>query len=211
MCLFPHVFISICQVAGHFSQKSHYFHMCLFQYVTAIHCNTLQGGEDQQDALSCRSFFAKEPLIIGLFCGKWPIKIRHSLGLRHPVMSSFISIYCIMFNILYCGLTSIICLSIYLRCIHLSIYILLHPYMYLFTHTQTHKKSTQSHTHHACAHTQYIVLWPHVNHVWMSKYHCNTLQHTTGWRRPTGHLKLQVIFRKRATILYWPHVNHLSI
>jgi len=26
--------------------------------------------EDSEDALSCRSFFAKEPLIIGLFCGK---------------------------------------------------------------------------------------------------------------------------------------------
>jgi len=30
----------------------------------------LQGGEDSQDALSCRSFSAKEPLIIGLFSGK---------------------------------------------------------------------------------------------------------------------------------------------
>jgi len=27
----------------------------------------VQGGEDPQDALSCRSFFAKEPLIIGPF------------------------------------------------------------------------------------------------------------------------------------------------
>ena len=61
-----------------------------------IHCNTLQGGEDPQDALSCRSFFAKEPLIIGLFCGKRPVKIRHSMGLRHPVMSNFVAIYCIV-------------------------------------------------------------------------------------------------------------------
>ena len=30
----------------------------------------LQCGEDPSDALSCRSCFAKEPLIIGLFCGK---------------------------------------------------------------------------------------------------------------------------------------------
>jgi len=30
----------------------------------------IQGGEDPLDALSCRSFFAKEPLITGLFCGK---------------------------------------------------------------------------------------------------------------------------------------------
>ena len=30
-------------------------------------------------------FFAKEPLMIGLLCGKWPVKIRHPMGLRHPV------------------------------------------------------------------------------------------------------------------------------
>ena len=43
------------------------------------------GGKDPQDALSCRSFFAKEPLIIGLFCGKWPMEIRHPMTLRHSV------------------------------------------------------------------------------------------------------------------------------
>jgi len=31
----------------------------------------IQGGEDPWDALSCRSFFAKEPLIIGLFGGNY--------------------------------------------------------------------------------------------------------------------------------------------
>ena len=45
----------------------------------------IQSGEDPQNALSCRSFFANEPLIIGLFCGKWPLRIRHPMGLRHPV------------------------------------------------------------------------------------------------------------------------------
>ena len=30
----------------------------------------IQCGEDAYDALSCRSLAAKEPLIIGLFCGK---------------------------------------------------------------------------------------------------------------------------------------------
>ena len=35
--------------------------------------------------IRCRSLFAKEPLIIGLFCGKWPVKIRHPMGLCHPV------------------------------------------------------------------------------------------------------------------------------
>ena len=45
----------------------------------------IQGGEDPQDASSCRSFFAKEPRIIGLFCGKCPIKTRHPMTLHHPV------------------------------------------------------------------------------------------------------------------------------
>ena len=31
---------------------------------------TILGGEDPRDALNCRSFSAKEPLIVGLFCGK---------------------------------------------------------------------------------------------------------------------------------------------
>ena len=30
----------------------------------------LQGGEEAQDALNCRRPFAKEPLTIGIFCGK---------------------------------------------------------------------------------------------------------------------------------------------
>ena len=38
-------------------------------------------------SLSCRSFLAKEPLITGLFCGKWPTKIRHPMTLCHPVTS----------------------------------------------------------------------------------------------------------------------------
>jgi len=54
-----------------------YIHVCIFIYV-------IQG-----DALSCRSFFAKAPLIIGLFCGKWLVKIRHPMGLRHPVLSLY--------------------------------------------------------------------------------------------------------------------------
>jgi len=33
----------------------------------------------------CRSFSAKQPLIVGLFCGKRPTKIRHAMGLCHPV------------------------------------------------------------------------------------------------------------------------------
>jgi len=45
----------------------------------------LQGGADPYDALICRLFFAKEPLILGHFCRKWPIKLRRPMGLHHPV------------------------------------------------------------------------------------------------------------------------------
>ena len=46
---------------------------------------SLQSGEDSYDALICRSFLVKEPLITGLFCGKWSVNIWHLMGLRHPV------------------------------------------------------------------------------------------------------------------------------
>jgi len=36
------------------------------------------GGEDSYDPLSCTSFYTKEPLNIGHFCGKWPIKKMHT-------------------------------------------------------------------------------------------------------------------------------------
>jgi len=45
----------------------------------------IQGGEDAWDALRYRSVSAKEPLIIGLFCAKWSIKMRDPKHLRHPV------------------------------------------------------------------------------------------------------------------------------
>jgi len=59
----------------------------------------IQGGEDPWDVLSCRSFFAKEPLIIGLFCGEWPIEMRHPMTLRYPVMwdttLSCVGVWCV--------------------------------------------------------------------------------------------------------------------
>jgi len=54
--------------------KSHVPH---FKQSCPIYPALLQGGGDSQYALSCRLFSTKEPLIIRLFCGKWPIKIRH--------------------------------------------------------------------------------------------------------------------------------------
>ena len=45
--------------------------LAIFAQCTIYHGHSLlQGGEDSQDPLSCRSFSTKEPLIIGHFCGK---------------------------------------------------------------------------------------------------------------------------------------------
>jgi len=38
-------------------------------------------------------FSTKEPLNIGHFCGKWPIKIRDPMSLRHPVARYDLSSY----------------------------------------------------------------------------------------------------------------------
>ena len=35
--------------------------------------------------LQLQVIFRKEPLIMGLFCGKWHVTIRHPMVLRHPV------------------------------------------------------------------------------------------------------------------------------
>jgi len=45
----------------------------------------VQGGENAQDAFCCMSLFAKEPLTIGLFNGKRPIKIRNPMSIGHPI------------------------------------------------------------------------------------------------------------------------------
>jgi len=45
----------------------------------------LQGGQDSWDPSSCTSFSKKEPLNKGHFYGKYSIKIRDSMSLRHPV------------------------------------------------------------------------------------------------------------------------------
>jgi len=50
------------------------------QYV--IHL--LQGDKDPEDALSCKSFFAKEPLSIGLFLRKMTYKDQASCGSSPP-------------------------------------------------------------------------------------------------------------------------------
>jgi len=48
-----------------------YMYVCTYTYI-CIHIKKIwiQGGEDEQDALNCRSLSDKEPQIIGLFCKK---------------------------------------------------------------------------------------------------------------------------------------------
>jgi len=63
-------------VMSHDVYKIHVTHtyICQKSLKRSRACNGLFTchGEDPQDALSCRSFFAEEPPMIGLFCGKWP-------------------------------------------------------------------------------------------------------------------------------------------
>ena len=69
--------------------------VCPYTFANEESCHTYQGviqsGEDAKDVLSCRSLFANEPLIIGFFCGKWPIEIRQPMHLRHPVSRIWLS------------------------------------------------------------------------------------------------------------------------
>ena len=48
-------------------------------WFAALGTQCVQGGKDPSDALSCRSFCAKKPLFIGLFCDKWPILYRKGM------------------------------------------------------------------------------------------------------------------------------------
>ena len=52
-------------------KKSGGTNLLLFEFLFNMSFIDLkQGGKDPQNALSCKSFSAKEPLITGLFCGK---------------------------------------------------------------------------------------------------------------------------------------------
>ena len=76
--------------SGHFKQKSPIISGSFAKndlqlkasYGSSLLCRGLQSSEDPWDALSCRSFFAKEPLIIGLFCLKLKRLLRNDTGRR---------------------------------------------------------------------------------------------------------------------------------
>ena len=61
------------------------------------HTGRWQGGEDAEDALSCRPLSAKQPLSIGLFCRNWPAKIRHFTCFHHPIPCNCIFNVCCYF------------------------------------------------------------------------------------------------------------------
>ena len=86
-------------------------------------------------------FFATEPLIIGLFCGNWPLKIRQPINLRHPVFSvySVFSVCCsIQFSVLQCFFSAcqyfvsgfVLCCSVH--CVAVVFVVCLYIYVYTY-------------------------------------------------------------------------------
>jgi len=70
---------------------SHCFEPIIARY-KHNHNSALQGGKDAQHALNGRSISTKVLLLMGLFCGKRLITIRHPMGLCRPVLSSGVSL-----------------------------------------------------------------------------------------------------------------------
>jgi len=69
-----------------------YMYMGIGTDVNVFHLSCCMASHmSQASYASCRSLSAKEPLIIGLFCGKWPMNIRHLMHLRYPFLASHMS------------------------------------------------------------------------------------------------------------------------
>jgi len=81
VCVCVRVCVFMCVLVVSQWQKHHSQVQIVKSHLVAL----LQGGENAQNALNCRSLSAKEPLITGLFCGKRPIQIRHSVHPHNPV------------------------------------------------------------------------------------------------------------------------------
>ena len=72
---------------------------CSLLHSVAACCNPLREhvmgryrvAKTHRIILSCRSFSTKEPLNIVHFGGKWPIKKRDPMSLRHPVCVDLVS------------------------------------------------------------------------------------------------------------------------
>ena len=93
-------------LAGHFGKRATNYRALLWKitckdkasYGSSPLCNDSFKYLFHMCCIFLDSFFAKGPLIIGLFCGKSPIKIRHPMGLRHPVTTRLDASYiCVAF------------------------------------------------------------------------------------------------------------------
>jgi len=151
----------------------------------------IQGGEDPWVALSCRSFFAKEPLTIGLVCRKWPVKIRHPVGLRHPVCASRLWL---VWHYIYehanasckhtsqhvyalaCRARLIICNNIPLQhtATHCNTYQHTATYCNILQHTATHCNMLPGPPYNL----QQYTTTTHCNTLQRSATHCTALHHT---------------------------------
>jgi len=123
----------------------------------AVACAEL-GGEDAEDAFSCRSLSAKEPHIIELFCGEWPIKIRHPMGVCHLVRHSreeaceYMHDTHILIYVCTTHTHTHICMHnththsyIYARHTHIPIYVCMpHTYSYKYVHGRFDHRATAS-------------------------------------------------------------------
>jgi len=74
-----------CSMTASIASSIKFSQLYITRHQQEHHRWSAQGGEKAQDALSCTSLFANEPLIIGLFYAKWPIEMMHLTFDRHPV------------------------------------------------------------------------------------------------------------------------------
>ena len=142
-------------------------------HYTTTHCNTSEalqhnvfqcalGWRRCMNALNCRSLFAKEPLIIGLFCGKWPMKMRHPMTLRHSVLVMCCDVLLVPQE------TNNTLQHITTHC-NTS-----HTLQHTATHCNTLQHiTTHCNTSHTLQHTA-----THSNTLQHTATHCNTLQHS---------------------------------
>ena len=100
---------------------------------------------------------------------KMTCNLRHPMGLRHPVAR-----HCFLFHNCVCACVCVrVCVCV---CACLSLYVCVYVCVYASV-------------------TQQACVYVHTSRPTNSLYG----KSCTGWRRPIGCLKLQVIFRKRAT------------
>jgi len=67
-----------------------YIHIHTYTYTS---CTEYRVAKTHRMPSVAGHFSQKKPLIIGLFCRKWPMKIRHPVTLRHPVHIFYIDMY----------------------------------------------------------------------------------------------------------------------